>query len=341
MASILLFSICHGFQSSITHCPRNAIGQLEAVESSKSTNEITSTESQGDWSLEKDWALEDAVQKFSVGDSSSKVVFWSQLSSSTPDLASFTEIQIKERHQRLSGNLPESPQLVQSWEMIDKTQMKGEVNGRTVWFNVQSMGQLLEEETSNNKPRAGGFVEALGGRVYELGQPGNTTPISKEKETNNFLKDITEKIGDNLMAKVGSVVVVAALGIQLIAGGVPADTKASLPSQQPAQTVIVRSSPSVSEMRARTEARVLSEERAVSILKTRLTADQNKFQNLVQAEKEKGQEALVIPEKGPSISEERARTEARVYREQRQIDEIQQRLSQDSNRLKELRAQEK
>ena len=59
------------------------------------------------------------------------------------------------------------PALLEAWERLDDGRYAGSADGRPVWLTVSLEGRLPSD------PReAPGYIEALGGRIYELGAPG-------------------------------------------------------------------------------------------------------------------------------------------------------------------------
>ena len=83
-----------------------------------------------------------------------------------------------------------SPPVLQEWS-LDGTRLSGTLDKRTVWLQYQSMGRLDGDpagDTGNDANTSiltspGGFVEAVGGRVYELGSPRRRKEQATSSET--------------------------------------------------------------------------------------------------------------------------------------------------------------
>mmetsp|Transcript_23932 Transcript_23932/g.33458 ORF Transcript_23932/g.33458 Transcript_23932/m.33458 type:complete len:223 (+) Transcript_23932:3-671(+) len=133
----------------------------------------------------------------------------------------------------------------------------------------------------------------------------------------------------------------------------------SAPRRASTTGIIPREETSVSEQRARTEARVLKEERLLRGITERLSKDQVKLVELqrqeqtepstlvfpsssedLQQQQQQQQQQPSLPQQ-PSVSEKRARTEMWVLREQRDVKRISKQLQQDQIELRQLRQQEK
>ena len=70
-------------------------------------------------------------------------------------------------HQPVTVRNPVQPALLEAWERLDDGRYAGSADGRPVWLTVSLEGRLPSD------PReAPGYIEALGGRIYELGAPG-------------------------------------------------------------------------------------------------------------------------------------------------------------------------
>eukprot|EP00964_Phaeocystis_antarctica_P057381 scaffold33953_cov45-Phaeocystis_antarctica.AAC.1 len=70
-------------------------------------------------------------------------------------------------HQPSTVRNPAQPDLLEAWERLADGRYAGSADGRPVWLTVSLEGRLPSD------PReAPGYIEALGGRIYELGAPG-------------------------------------------------------------------------------------------------------------------------------------------------------------------------
>jgi hypothetical protein len=326
------------------------------------------------WTLEEDWALLDKVPQFTVGESSQARTFWSQLSASTPELASRSEDELMSRYETLSQgsqkSLPragESPPILQQWSLDDASgKFIGVYNGRTVWLQSQMVGRINNNAGSSDLPEVmkavpGGFVEAVGGRVYELGQPKTTnsatdavaTVVSSDKGESLQLPKIFST------AKAGAVSVVVASAVVLSAAlrygaGYSSLQQQPLAPTHPIVAIVVNkkivtprrdvaveingAKQSVSEKRARKEAQVLRDERVMKALSQKLQQDRSTFEKL--RIQEASASAVSDNIEQQSVSEQRARTEARVLREERVIKMISDRFPKEQADLQKLRAEE-
>ena len=171
------------------------------------SNDQNDTNDTTEWTMSQDWALLDSVPEFTVGEDVHARTFWAQLAASTPMLSPFTEADLQQRYAAMLWNdydpisvdhpapsatfsspapplpLLRSPQVLQDWKVLSEEgpsfRMSGVMSdGRAIWFPIQTVGKFESDPKSLDmevKTRvgatAGGFVEAVGGRVYELGQP--------------------------------------------------------------------------------------------------------------------------------------------------------------------------
>ncbi|KAI2489644.1 hypothetical protein MHU86_24937 [Fragilaria crotonensis] len=185
------------------------------LDSSNDKDEVNDTP---EWTMSQEWALLDLVPKFTVGEDVHARTFWAQLAASTPILSHFTDSDLQQRYDAIRSNrdgpgtvihsnstaidagtsAPLSflrpPQVLQDWKVISTEgqpmRMSGILSdGRTIWFPIQTVGKFESdpaaldlEPSSMTAATAGGFVESVGGRIYELGQPA-TTIFMSEKET--------------------------------------------------------------------------------------------------------------------------------------------------------------
>ena len=167
-----------------------------------------------EWSLEDDWLLMDTISKYTVVTKDNidyaqhhAVTFWTQLMAATPRLSSkFSKEDIMTRLDELQLELEQeksissskknnlrygpSPPILNHWTMSSSgsTKLSGQMDdGRYIWLTPQLVGRLADdpiltssssfggmESVCNGMP--GGYVEAVGGRVYELGVPARNRP---------------------------------------------------------------------------------------------------------------------------------------------------------------------
>ena len=158
------------------------------------TNEAGATDAtvparQSPWTMDEDWLLVDQLPKFTVGTGDQTRTFWTQLSAATPRLSSKGIPELLERCQVLQTNYTlqygPSPPLLQNWGVDlsasssrDNNRAVGTLeDGRVVFLNYHVVGRLAGDsfqEASSPGLIAqipGGYLEAVGGRIYELGEP--------------------------------------------------------------------------------------------------------------------------------------------------------------------------
>lgn len=158
------------------------------------------------WTMEEDWALIDNLPLFTVSTTSETKTFWAQLWSANPILFAKKqphdlqqriqelqrEINRRETSEKENGGIGrkslvfgDSPPVLDNWK-LDLEQHGNKIGGqlverslggrRTIWFHYHSIGRLegdpFADQASSVTPLLpGGYIEAIGGRIYELGQP--------------------------------------------------------------------------------------------------------------------------------------------------------------------------
>ena len=145
-----------------------------------------------EWTMVEDWALLDAVPEFTVrgggsGSSETVATFWQQLTAATPALArkSAEEVELRAIELRARRKLESngtaavaaaaaaagpSPQALEQWRRLEDGRFAGRLSlgGSSVAVAVELEGRLA---SGSEAAQTGGFVVALGGRIYELGEP--------------------------------------------------------------------------------------------------------------------------------------------------------------------------
>jgi len=314
------------------------------------------------WTLEEDWALTDNVPKFTVGESSLARTFWTQLGSSVPELSHRSDEELEMRYNELQASqekkMPKagpSPPVLRDWRVDQKgfvTAVSGE--GRTLCFQAHALGRVIDDPMGrkdtreSRKLQPGGFVEAIGGRVYELGRPEKQKKRKIDSSGNPADKNQSDPrpfwqttLQSSFSGLIGGAILAAAIGFN---AGMSFNSNPPLtPSSQ--STIVVTSSrmaPSVSEQRARTEAKVLQEKRFIVAISKRLAIDKESLSQLRAEEVSGSSSQVTTTEQGSSIveqasaSEKRARVEAKVLREERELGLMDERLKVDSVRLQDL-----
>jgi len=216
--------------------------------------------------------------------------------------------------------------------------------GGKIWFPLLRMGKLVDDPFDDNDSSqfdevlsysSGGYVEAVGGRIYELGRyvppSGNTdgdvsgsgNEINNNNNNNNNNNKslwgngnndplvswpfVSEGIFSAASAFVATVLLSGYLGFGLGAG----NTAAMISSQSSTTFGSSSLSPPVTVVVTKSLATKQASSSPSAVLRVEQT-----------------------------LSEKRARQEVRVYREERAITFMTERLVSDQDRLKELRAEE-
>lgn len=314
---------------------------LSQSQSSKEENiqsDLMNDDDDDEWTLEEDWALIDRVSMFTVGETNEmKRTFWAQLLVSTPELSSKSnEIELCKRYDKLCRQYLEkedkvlatagkSPPVLEDWYIEGQKsdgRMVGVLDGRTVWFSSNMMGRIDGNSYIDNPYLPGGFVEASGGRIYELGRPNsNMNSITNnnlslegssqsDAERTGFL-GIKWLTGQNALTATASALFASAIlsfAVGYGAGLSLTTTSTSTYSREAAlvrsRTAIVPRTSSVriverssfassgstlpertiSEKRAIKEAQVLNEQRRVRFLSDKLEKDEVDLKQLKQEE---------------------------------------------------------
>ena len=126
-----------------------------------------------DWTSEEDWALVDTIPDFTVGNGNTAATFWTALAASSAVLCQRSSIECAGRaallktQQKSTFSYGQEPEVLDLWQRLPDGRVTGRLDSaRTVWLTVEAEGRLASD------PRTGpGYIETLGGRVYELGEP--------------------------------------------------------------------------------------------------------------------------------------------------------------------------
>lgn len=312
-------------------------GDADADDPTSSTDISTS------WTLQEDWALLDQLGKFTVGEGDQTRTFWTQLAASTPALSPKSAEELFARCQVLKDNNDDddennnntnrrygpSPPLLTNWRLEGNRAVGTLDDGRVVWMNYHLVGRLpgdlFSDATSPSLMALipGGYLEALGGRIYELGQParemkfsqpttarkndgGNIWQEEEETETSKSIQHATEMAwwvpGTTgvVSAMLASTVLSACIGYGAGLGIIADETgpyhhqvshqqqQTSIPMTRDFHMIHHKSSsystPSVEERKARAEYRILKEQRLLQKISEQLEKDQADLQGLERLE---------------------------------------------------------
>jgi len=330
---------------------------------------------EGDWSKKAEWALVDIVPKYTVYSTSTEgsvVTFWTQLLHSTMEIQSKrSEMEAWRRYKELCNDMRykkdtenkelqpagPSPSLLQDWRIMDgeKTIFIGGTlseNGNRIWFPLQSIGRLandpmgelmMNDSTSwsllNPTSLEGGYAEASGGTIYELGyaakaltstttnpirndfQMETATTIKEEGKSKQLMDKLNSMLSgqnsSNIEGAVATISAVLATSILslYIGFGMGAGTAFSSGANVARTTLPPSSLP-----------------KAVIVLKTLPPSSSSTSTSTSTS----ASTTMV----GPSATELRARQETRVLRERRLIDNVSRRLEVDEMKLVDLMKQE-
>lgn len=341
-----------------------------------------------EWSLEADWALADGAPRFTVGvDDGVRRTFWTQLRASTPELTGVDESSLRERYETLSRRrrtfendedepLPPvgpSPDVLEDWEVDERSsRITGTLSdGRSVWFVAQTVGRLEGDvvvdddfgaSSSSNElgGRPGGYAEAVGNRVYELGtarrrRRDDARVVEARNNGGLFsrLPTFNESSSSSstpppLWRSTTTAALSALLATALLSASVGFGAGLGLSYERSTEAVggdqaVVRvADPSAREARARAEARVLWREREIRLLDDRLAQDRARLGAL-----EREESAAMISgttdsnANEPTVAERRASVEARVLRTERILDAVSRRLANDRAEMSRYRTEER
>lgn len=325
------------------------------------------------WTLEEDWALIDNLPLFTVSSTLETKTFWTQLWSANAILFStkktedlyrrVQELEYQrdarlERHetkfQKRSPSLRfgSSPPVLENWKIDmegNDNRVVGQVDiessgHRTIWFHYHMIGRLTGDPFADKSSSVvslfpGGYIEAVGGRVYELGQP---MLLDKwETKTNSELNNQQQKIdvgpvrGDDessatsrwwipgstaaISALVSSTILSACIGygagLSIIQDSSYHHTTPPPPKMLTVETVLA--GPSQKGYKIPSQSSALAAGTRQSSISDSLSPDQR-----------------------PSTEELRTRTEYKVLREEQLLKKISQRLELDKQTLKQLEEQQ-
>lgn len=306
-------------------------------------NLFDSVASDYSWSQEEDWALIDGVRTFSIGGGGDgededeqrhgrRYTFWDRLVRTSPKLSSRSVSEVRQRYEALRCSDDDedddaaalviagpSPQLLHDWWVRAP---EGEAagaggtldDGRVVWFPLRSLGRfdghVLDSyfgpapPTLSGAAVPGGYAEAVGGQVYELGTPraavtsesiqAVTPEVSEGKGARIFQQTAVASLAALAAAALLSIAVGFGAGLevssQLTEGTSSAETQPygnfGVPVLATAAPMRTETERSISELRAQQEVKVLRERRIAHKLGERLNKDEVRLEELRLLERE-------------------------------------------------------
>ena len=273
------------------------------------------------------------------------------------------------RRQRLTDPGP-SPLVLNAW-WIRYDGMCGSLeDGREVWFPIASLGRFPgqggSEGPSGGIAVSGGYAEAVGGAVYELGIPrldedvamagagaaseeggiGSSIMAFLIGKDGDSTQPILARTATSTLSALGAVCLLsAAVGLGAGMGmGIRGEPSKPTPAAQQQyvgapvrrQSTSAAAAQTVSEMRARQELRIIREKKVIRAIEGRLGGDEARLDELRRAEKDP-----TAQYDGETKAEMRARQEVRILQEKREIKAIEGILGKDQGRLDELQRMER
>ena len=126
----------------------------------------------------------DELAAFTVGSGSNAATFWSAMAISSIALARRTPDECAGRVAAIDSPTIYGPQppVLEAWERLDGGRIIGMIDGRAVWLTIALEGRLASDPRSDS-----GYIEAVGGRVLELGERRVTPPAVKVDEMVSLL----------------------------------------------------------------------------------------------------------------------------------------------------------
>ena len=141
------------------------------------------------WRDAEDWALADGAPAFTVGRGPQTCTFWTALIAATPELAARSPAACESRWRVLAAAKGKAakgkaakgtagtavgpqPPVLSDWQRLADGRYAGRLSGETgfIWLTVALEGRL----DSDPRTDVPGYIEAVGGRIYELGTPSPT-----------------------------------------------------------------------------------------------------------------------------------------------------------------------
>lgn len=270
--------------------------------------------SDGAWRETEDWALQDAAPKFTVGAGREMCTFWTALAASTPELTTRSASDCEARLRNLTdgGLVGAEPSVLNDWTRLDDGRYTGRVAGESssVWLTVSLEGKLA----SDPRPDPG-YIEAVGGRVYELGARsrggggGDGSVLQPTPAAAAGGMGLATPFPTNIAAAVGATILAGGIGFGIgttIAPPPPppmtttrifiAPSSRTTPTKQALPSADARPSAplTMSEQRERAELRVDRDRLKLNNLEQRLKEDEQRLNEYKRMEAERGSDAQAV-----------------------------------------------
>ena len=262
-----------------------------------------------DWATREDFALLDGAPAFSVGSGAQAVTFWQSMVASTPELAARSAEDCERRWAELkpaddtAARVGPQPAVLEEWSRMADGRISGRIAGQSsaVWLTVALEGRLASDPRVDEP----GYIEAVGGRIYELG----AASLAAAPSASAAPPADAAPAASPLSAAAASPVAVA-LGVLLAgAAGFGAGMSTAPPPPPPPAPRVTR----------------------VFISQAGSKAEQTSQQL---------QQLAGTPPKSPAsltVKEQRERAELRVDRDKKKLEMMQQRIREDEQTLSELK----
>ena len=304
--------------------PRMSQARLPTHQLQHRSQQLVLLTEKSDWQSDEDWALLDSVPAYSAGSGGRVVTFWEALSAATPALSSRTAAECEARARELTAKETSAaikcgsqPPLLEDWAMLPDGRYTGTVGGRAVWLTVEVAGRLA----SDPRPTPG-YVEVMGGQVYELGSQAAKAPTAAA----------TIEAAPEGGGKIPNAAYLAAVAVLTGVAGFTVGTVTAPPPPPPPPTKIYLAQPrpvtprateapglpmsaspprsmqsaplTVTEQRERAELRVERDKAKLKMLELKLQEDQQRLGELRRVEADRGPGADAVrmifpPDAGP------------------------------------------
>ena len=271
------------------------------------------------WCDAEDWALLDSTPSFTVGRDKHVVTFWQAMAASTPELSVRSAAECERRWTELTScgatasiAVGQQPAVLEEWSRLPDGRVSGRLSGEAsaVWLTVAMEGRLASD------PRDGpGYIEAIGGRIYELARPSVASSAAlappSAPDGVSAASALAASLGGALTMRLpyAAVGVLLAGAIGFGAGTSVAPPPPPLPPPPPQITKVViaqqappsstRAAPAktpltIREQRERAALRVDSDKARLQVLQQRIKEDEQVLSEYRRVERQQGGDADAV-----------------------------------------------
>lgn len=110
------------------------------------------------WELQEDWAVEDCVAEFTVGDEH-RVTFWSSFTAAHPELSQRSPQELEARAALLNCPVGKEPAVLSSAMRKEDGRWSGWLDGNRVSVTVEKEGRLASGDA---------YVQSISGKIYAV-----------------------------------------------------------------------------------------------------------------------------------------------------------------------------